>query len=66
MIGESDSSELLLSKFEILICPLKADTLSLISFCSPIPVEIDTSITITDNAIATIPIFIIGADILLL
>ena len=54
------------SKFEILICPLKADTLSLISFCSPIPVEIDTSITITDNAIATIPIFIIGADILLL
>jgi hypothetical protein len=61
-----DSSELFESKFVIFICPLKADSLSLISFCNPIPVDIDTSITITDNAIATIPIFIIGADILLL
>ena len=48
------------------MCPLKATALSRIFCCKPVPVAMAISMTIIPMAIAVIPIFIIGADILLL
>ena len=48
------------------ITPSKDEILSLISFCIPNPTPTETIITIIPIVIATIPIFIIGADILFL
>ena len=65
-IGTSDSSEALELNVVIVICPLKATALSRIFCCSPIPVAMAIIITIMPIAMAVIPIFIIGADTLLL
>ncbi len=48
------------------MCPLNPDIFSRIFFCNPTPVAIAISITIIPNAMAITPIFIIGAEILLL
>ena len=65
-IGVRETSELLLSKLEIWIWPLKAATFSRILFLRPTPVAMAMSIITTPMAIAAMAIFIIGAEILIL
>src|SRR5690606_4392462 len=65
-MGFMVSCELILLNSEIIICTLKAIPLSRIFCCKPMPVAMAIIITTMSIAIAAIPIFIIGAETLLL
>lgn len=65
-MGSKVTSERLLSKLEIVICPANEVILSLIFNCNPVPVATDIKIITIESTTAAIAIFIIGAETLFL
>ena len=65
-MGETVICDWLLSKLDMIMCPLKAAIFSRILSCNPNPVPTDTIIITIPIAIAATAIFIIGEDMLLL